>query len=348
MEASGESARVGRGRFCRGDPLNRPSADDAARLADPPAWGYSLHNHRELVLACLDAAEVRSILEIGAFEGDLTEDLLEWASERDASVATVDPVPPPKLLERAEAHPELVLHRRTSHEVLADLDALPDAIVIDGDHNHFTLSEELRLIGELAGPETLPLLLFHDVCWPHARRDTYYAPERIPEDRRPEIGADVGLAPGNPGTDPLGLPYPAAALAEGGPQNGTVTAIEEFSAQRPGTRFVIVDAFFGFGVLWQLDSPWADAVGRVLDPFDRNPVLGRLEWNRVEHLVAGHARAVMIGDLQQRVQRQEGILRALLDSRAFTLAETVSRLYQRGTPIVSREQIERVLDGGRS
>jgi len=164
-------------------------------------------------------------------------------------VATVDPVPPPLLLEREQEHPELTLHRRTSHEVLADLDELPDAIVIDGDHNWFTLHEELRMIGEKAGEGTLPLLFFHDVCWPHARRDTYYAPERIPEGEHPEIGEDVGLAPGNPGTDPLGLPYPAAALNEGGPKNGTVTAIEDFSRERGGVRFAVVPAFSASGAL---------------------------------------------------------------------------------------------------
>jgi hypothetical protein len=331
----------------RGDPLNPPIEDDAARLVDPPAWGYSLHNHRELILACLDAAAPESILEIGAFEGDLTEDLLAWAGGRGASVATVDPVPPPKLLERSEAHPELVLHQRTSHEVLADLDALPDAIVIDGDHNFFTLREELRLIGEKAGAGGLPLIFFHDVCWPHARRDTYYAPERIPADKRPEIGTDVGLAPGNPGTDELGLPYPAAALHEGGPNNGTLTAIEDFTEGRAGVRFAVVPAFFGFGVLWQEDAPWAGDVARIIDPFDRNPVLDRLEWNRVEHLVAGHGRAVMIRDLQGRNQRQETLLREMLNSRAFAMAERISRLYQRGRPTFSREAIVQALSGKR-
>ena len=62
-------------------------------------------------------------------------------------------------------------------------------VIIDGDHNYFTVSEELRLIAERAAGAALPLLLFHDVGWPHARRDDYYAAERIPEaDRRPLAG----------------------------------------------------------------------------------------------------------------------------------------------------------------
>ena len=53
-------------------------------------------------------------------------------------------------------------------------------MVIDGDHNYFTVREELRLIGERAPGAELPLLLFHDVCWPHGRRDDYFDAEQIP------------------------------------------------------------------------------------------------------------------------------------------------------------------------
>lgn len=346
LHATAEATGSGRGeppRYLARPGMNPPLNNSAARLGDPPPWGYSLHNVRELMLACLEAADVHSLLEIGAFEGDLTEDLLGWAKPKGIPIATVDPVPPPKLLERAAAHPELTLHERTSHEVLAEIDELPDAIVIDGDHNWYTLHEELRLIGETAGTGTLPLIFFHDVCWPHARRDTYYAPERIPSSERPEIGTNVGLAPGNPGTDPGGLPYPAAALSEGGPKNGTVTAIEDFSAARGGVRFVIVPAFFGFGILWQESAPYADALAAILDPFDRNPVLDRLEWNRVEHLVAGHGKAVMIGELQQRLAEYEQLLRHVAGSRTFALAERLSRLRHRGETPISRAAIRRVL-----
>lgn len=329
----------------RGDRL---SNDNAARLVDPVESGTSLHNVRELIVSCLDAAGVRNLLEIGAFAGHLTEDLLAWAAAPGARVATVDPAPPDRLLELLRAHPELQLHERTSHDVLAGLDSLPDAIVIDGDHNYYTLGGELRLIGERAGGERLPLILFHDVCWPHARRDTFYAPERVPPDRRPEIGTDVGLAPGNPGTDERGLPYPAAALLEGGEHNGTVTAIEDFCEAREGVRFAIVPAFFGFGVLWQLDAPWAEEIAAILDPFDRNPILERLESNRVEHLVAAHARAVIISELHDRAEAQEAILREMLNSRAVAMAERISRLYQRrrgAGPTFSRDDIVRALGG---
>ena len=57
---------------------------------------------------------------------------------------------------------------------------------------------------------TAATALFHDVLWPHARRDTYYAPERIRTPRQP-LGHNIGLVPGNPDTNPLGLPFVGGA-----------------------------------------------------------------------------------------------------------------------------------------
>jgi hypothetical protein len=309
-------------------------------------WGYSLSNVRELLLPCLDARGATTVLEIGAYEGDLTADLLDWAAGSGAEIAGMDPLPPDRLRELKANRPELELIEETSHDYLAGLDSLPDAIVIDGDHNYFTLSEELRLIAEIGqrSGQGIPLLFFHDVLWPHQRRDTYYAPERIPEEHRPkEIGHNVGLAPGIPGTAEWGLPFVWAAVEEGGPGNGTMTAIEDFLAGQEGLRLVVVPAFFGFGIIFPVDAPWAPAVAAILDPFDRNPVLERMESNRVEHLVAGQARARELEALKKRSARQEAVLRKLADSSAFAIAEKLSGLRQRGEPSFSREEVRAAL-----
>ena len=69
-------------------------------------------------------------------------------------------------------------------------------MIIDGDHNYFTVREELRLIGERAPGAELPLLLFHDVGWPHARRDDYHDADAIPaEHRHPVAGAAAACSP---------------------------------------------------------------------------------------------------------------------------------------------------------
>jgi hypothetical protein len=309
--------------------------------ADPNQLGYSLANVVEILVGCLDAAEAKSVLEIGAYRGELTEELLDWAASSDARVTAVEPDPRSPLPELADSRPELELLRETSHEVLRRPQR-HDAVVIDGDHNYYTLSEELRLIWEKEGKP--PLVLFHDLCWPHARRDTYYAPERIPEEYRQPLARNAGLAPGVPGVIENGLPFTWAAQREGGERNGTLTAIEDFMAERVGMRLAVIPAFFGLGVLWHEDAAWSPAVARVVEPWDRNPVLARLEANRVTHLVSNFSRARELERERERRNRQEELLHAMLGSSAFALAERLARLRARGRPTFSREKIRRALD----
>lgn len=313
------------------------------RVTDPLQWGYSLSNVFELLSACLDAAVVKSVLEIGAYQGELTVELLDWAKDSGAKIAGVDPVPPEPLEKLAAERPELELIREVSLDVLKTRD-FDDAIIIDGDHNYFTLNSELEIIGERAPGASMPLLMFHDVCWPHARRDTYYAPERIPEEHRQPLAHDAGIAPGEAGISEWGLPFVWAAAEEGGPGNGTLTAIEDFMKGREGIEFVVVPAFFGFGVMWHREAPFADAVAEVIKPWHRHPVLERLEANRVEHLVAGQGRARQLVILEEKLARQEDLLRRLLGSGAFTAAEKLSALKQRGKPVFTRQEVQDLLD----
>ena len=307
-----------------------------------------MRNHAEIMLPCLDAVKPQSIVEVGAFAGDLTSLLLDWAAESGARVAAVDPDPEDGLVQLERDRPELELIRETSLEALPHI-PMPDVVVIDGDHNHFTVSEELRLIGERAAGSDLPLLLFHDVCWPHGRRDDYFAPDQIPEERRQPLAGDgAGLFPGEPGLHPRGVPYPRSAAREGGPGNGVLTAVEDFAAGREGLRLVVVPAFFGFGVLWHLESPWADEVAEILDPWDRNPWLERLEANRVHHIAESHSRQIEIWALRERQARQEAVLRRMLESSAFSVADQLSRLRKRAgvgptQPAVTKEEIRRAL-----
>jgi hypothetical protein len=317
-------------------------------LHDPERWGVSLAQMSELLLPCLDAVAATSVAEIGAYAGDLTRVLADWAAGSGARVLAIDPAPQPGLVELADRYDELELVRQTSLEALPAIE-LTDAIVIDGDHNYFTVSEELRLIGERAPGAELPLLLFHDVCWPHGRRDDYFDAEQIPErDRHPVADGRGGIFPGDPGLRLGGLPYPHSAAREGGARNGVLTAVEDFVAAREDVRLTIVPAFFGFGAVWHEQKPWADAVARILEPFDRHPILGRLEANRVDHLARGHTHLAELWRAQERLARQDAVLRRLLESSAFSVAERLSRLRARAgiatsQSIVSKDEIRGAL-----
>jgi Methyltransferase domain len=313
---------------------------------DPGRWGASLVTMAELIVPCLDAAQVKSIVEVGAYAGDVTRLLLQWAERSGARISAIDPAPEDNLVKLAQERSDLELIEATSLEALKDI-PLPDAVVIDGDHNYYTVTEELRLIAERARGEPLPLLLFHDVAWPHARRDDYFDASQIPEEYRQPIQKGGGIFPGDPGIYPGGLPYRNAAAREGGPRNGVLTAVEDFVGSREGLRLVVVPAFFGLGVVWHTDAPHGPALAEILDPWDRNPLLDRLEANRVLHLASVHVQMTRARQLEQQNTRQREVLEKLLKSGVFSFAERISKLRHRGREeaAISKDDLRRVLAG---
>ena len=120
--------------------------------------------------------------------------------------------------------------------------------------------------------------------------------------------------------------------------------------QHPDLRLAVISAFFGFGVMWSEGSPHADKIVALVAPFDGNPLLERLEKDRVLHLLKAQGQE---GELRQlrdlvarqaaRLERQEELLQKMRDSSAFALAEQISRLRQRGRPRFSRNEVEQAL-----
>ncbi len=309
--------------------------------SDPGQWGHSLVNNAEILLPCLDVVQAQSVVEVGAYAGDVTRFLLGWAERSGARLWAVDPSPQRALVRLAEQHTNIELVRETSHEALRHI-PLPDAVIVDGDHNYFTVAGELRLIEQQAVGQSLPLLVFHDVGWPHARRDHYFAPELIPaQQRQPTVNG--GLFPAEAGTRADGLPYKSVAAQEGGPHNGVLTAVEDFVESHDGLQLAIVPTFFGLGVVWHRDAPWAERLSEVLRPYDRHPVLERVEANRILHLASTHAQAVHTMVQAEKNARKDEFLRRLLESKAFTIAERISRLRQRGEAAFSKDEVRRLL-----
>jgi hypothetical protein len=308
---------------------------------DPGRWGHSMGNLAEIVIPCLEAAAPRSLIEIGAYAGDVTRLLVDWSQNSETRVSSIDPDPQEALVTLAEANPQLELVRQTSLEALPDLPPA-DAYVIDGDHNYYTVSEELRLIAERTA-DSMPLLICHDVCWPHARRDSYFALDQIPEEHRQPTVEGGYVFPGIKGLLDGGLIYRWPAREEGGPRNGVLTAVEDVLAERDELRFALVPAFFGLGVAWARKAPYSDALEAILAPWDRNPLLERLEANRVLHLAAWQREGARTAWCQEQSARKDALLRKLLQSGTFALAVTLSRLRQRGAPAFSKGEIRGLL-----
>lgn len=268
-----------------------------------PVLLHSLATFGSELVACLDAARPRRIIEIGSETGAFSELLLRWATENDAVLVSVDPDPPAALRSLAQSSAHLEVVAQASPAALEGIDPA-SAYVVDGDHNYFTVSKELAAIyaGDEEDPSAAPLTILHDVGWPAARRDLYYDPERLPSDAVHEHSFREGVVPDEPGTVAGGFRSRgefAVALHEGGPANGVLTAVEDFLAERPALRLIVLPCVFGVGVLFHRKAPYATTIEERLGPLDGSTLLARLEENRLRLYLT-------ILDLQDELERRRG------------------------------------------
>ena len=251
---------------------------------DEPLLRYSLSSFRELIFASLEAVDARFVVEVGSEAGSFTEHLVRWVTERDGRLISIDPAPGPLVVQLAQENPGLDLQRASSLDALPRLE-VGDAFLLDGDHNYYTVRNELDLIAKGASERGRPpLILVQDVGWPTGRRDMYYNVEKLPaENVRPYTFA--GVVPWSPQPVTRGgfrgeADY-AVAQAEGGPSNGVLTAVEDFLDREPGFTAITVSCFFGLLLVYPSDAPWADALAAVGSKYDDDPLLARLEANRI-------------------------------------------------------------------
>jgi hypothetical protein len=128
------------------------------------------------------------------------------------------------------------------------------------------------------------------------------------------------------------------------PRNGVLTAVEDFVGERPDLQLTVIPSFFGLGVVFHRQAPYAAELQTLLAPYASNPLLERLERNRVLHLASSHVQLSMAREAQERLQRLEALLERMLASRAFAAAELFLRVRQRGHPAFSRQEIRRLLE----
>ncbi len=206
----------------------------------------------DVIRPLLTLQEPRVIVEIGSESGKTTARLLELAHDIDATVHAVDPAPGFDAEAWEERHGgRFVMHRQPSLSALPTLPAM-DAVLIDGDHNWYTVFNELTMVEQLALDRAAPqpLVLLHDVAWPYGRRDLYYAPETIPEEHRQPF-ARKGISPTSSALVDGGYnAHLCNALEEGGAKNGVLTAVEDYLASTRHEFMVArIPAVFGLAVL---------------------------------------------------------------------------------------------------
>lgn len=201
----------------------------------------------------LEALPARRVCEIGVQSGAGTRRLIEYVREHDGHLVCIDPAYP-------DDWHTVDAEGVVTYEATLSLEALPriercDAYLVDGDHNYYTVSNELRLI-ERAHADQPTIVALHDVAWPYGRRDLYYDPSTIPEsERHPHRAAGIVIGASEL-DDTRGInAHLANAMHEGGPRNGVLTAVEDFVAEHPDWGLDLVPGIHGLAYLCSPATP---------------------------------------------------------------------------------------------
>ena len=209
---------------------------------------YSLGNHEALLSELFEIFSFKSVTEIGVFRGELSKVLMSFMRE-GGRINLLDIKFEPEA--RAQIEKSAVAEKVDANFMeLRSAEALKllehsDLIVIDGDHNYETVSQELLECKRIA-PKVIVL---DDVGWPCDVWDISYDPAELQE--KDAYSEGVELSPLSPELlDSYGLKFDWVKQRRD--RSGSKPAVEEFLSENPTYRYFSVPAFFGVGVLWDL------------------------------------------------------------------------------------------------
>lgn len=211
----------------------------------------------------------KTIVEIGSLTGDNTFKILQYCKQFKAHCIVIDPSPQYDVILLKEHYGKEVVSilEKFSLDALSDIDQY-DMILIDGDHNWYTVYNELKQVEQMANATgKFPVVLMHDIDWPYGRRDMYYYPESIPEAYR-KPSATRGMKPGQSELLPYGGFNNVArnAIYEGGDKNGVHTAIDDFLKETSiPIRYYELLSNNGLGLLIPEDSDFHASISYILD-----------------------------------------------------------------------------------
>jgi O-antigen biosynthesis protein len=237
-----------------------------------------------IIRPILEQISAEYIIEVGSDTGINTKNILEYCNHHNAHMTAIDPFPKFDIDNFKTIYGD-------KFEIYTDLSLsiLPllkdyDVVILDGDHNWYTVFNELKTIEKSFKNKKFPLIILHDVGWPYARRDLYYNPDNIPEIYRQPY-KKLGIRPGKSNLiDEGGLnSHICNAIYENNPKNGVLTAIEDFIDESDiEFSFNVVNAFFGLGILYPKDNIIEDIVENVIN---KSSLVEDLEEERIDLVI---------------------------------------------------------------
>ena len=235
-----------------------------------------------LILPIIEKIHAEYIVEIGSHTGLNTINILEYCLNSNARMTAIDPFPKFDINEfKSKYGDKFEIYTDISLNILPALKDY-DVVMIDGDHNWYTVYNELKTIETRFKNKKLPLIFLHDINWPYGRRDLYYNPEDIPEEYRQPF-KKLGMYPGQSslmkkgGLNPLNYNN---AIHENTPKNGILTAVEDFIAESDiDLSFNFIPAYHGLGILYPSNKELQLYIEKIINDAD---FLSDLEEERIK------------------------------------------------------------------
>ena len=290
-----------------------------------------------IVKPVLKIVNPKDIVEIGAEFGLNTEKLLGYCRENNAMLYSIDPAPAfdvNKCKEENRSH--VRFFKSLSLDAIGLIDKF-DLFLIDGDHNWYTVFNELKLIEKQCKKNNskFPLVFFHDIGWPYARRDLYYNPDNIPkaflkpyQQKGMVIGTSELVEKGgvNPGMN--------NAIYENGLQSGVLTAIEDFIDEtQHKVRFINIPGLHGFGIILPLHfESLYPKLTTFLDQYSSDTAVIKhvenIEKERIENLI--HiSNALYEVDVLRDLKEQETKAKQVMEKQVGDLDIKIQKLHAR-------------------
>lgn len=262
---------------------------------------------RRIILPLYQAAGARTVLEIGAEYGNSTNVLLNYVKAQSGHLHCIDPYPVFEATQFAEQNQDhLTFYEDLSLNVIRKIPRV-DVAMVDGDHNWYTVYNELKQLEEVHGTDPLaqPVLFVHDLSWPYGRRDLYYNPDNIPAEFRQPY-AKEGMLPNKSALLASGGMncHLHNAIHEGGPRNGVLTGVEDYLAESTlNWHFLHLPLYYGLGILITKErlvaSPQLSALIERFSPSEGSQAL----IEQTEHLRSTDG--IIMQTLYRRVQAAE-------------------------------------------
>jgi methyltransferase family protein len=235
---------------------------------------------KSIMLPIIEHVNAKYIVEIGSDRGTNTKNILDYCIKNDAKMVAIDPFPRFDVEKfKKDYGNKFNIYEDLSLNILPSIENF-DVIIVDGDHNWYTVYNELKIIEKSFKEKKFPLVFLHDISWPYGRRDLYYNPDNIPEKYRNPFEKN-GVQRGSSFLVKNGFNKGLNnAILDKTPKNGVLTAIEDFLRESPlELSFMYNNAFWGLGIIFHKNIS-KETVNKYLNSMD---LINDLEKERVDN-----------------------------------------------------------------